>query len=325
VKTSNPCSLSLLLAALILALAPAPAATAQTAADKAAPTPFPAQAYAEFGASMGQGSHFGELGWTDAQFGAFIDGMRAAFVGKPFEMDETGHKLSADVSHRISDIDSGTKSAPPGDFPLTAYSAFGSSVGLGGHFSEVGWTEEQFDSFAEGMRSAFKGKPYEVDDSARQLAADMARRIAVIESGASEPQQAPAFDPSKLVEYMKDASKRYHLQLSDSGLGYNVSPSQNGIRPRPGDTVVVSCDAVAFDGKTKLPQLSSPRIRSRVEQMFPGFREGLQMMTVDSHALFVLPPALSFGHGQWPQGVSPGSPLIFQVTLLEVIPAAPKP
>jgi FKBP-type peptidyl-prolyl cis-trans isomerase len=195
-------------------------------------------------------------------------------------------------------------------------------VGLGGHFGEVGWTQDQFDAFAEGMRSAFKGKPYQVEDSARQLAADMGKRISEIDAGTVAPATAPTFDPSKLVSYMQEATRKYHLQLSDNGLGYNVSAGRNGIRPRMGDTVVISCDAVAFDGSTKLPQLSSDRIRSKVEQMFPGLREGLQMMTVGSHAILVLPPALSFGHGQWPEGVSPGSPLIFQVELIDVVPAA---
>jgi FKBP-type peptidyl-prolyl cis-trans isomerase len=321
VKSPKNGILPLIMAALTLAAAPAGAAQTASAAS---PTPYPTQAYAEFGSSMGQGSHFGEIGWTDEQFGAFIDGMRAAYLGRPFEMDDTAHKLSGEMNHRISDIDAGTKSPFQGDFPLSAYSAFGSSVGIGGHFGELGWTQEQFDAFAEGMRSAFKGKPYEVDDTARQLAADLGRKIAAIEAGA--PQQAPAFDPSKLVQFMKDASARYHLQLSDSGLGYNVTPGRNGIRPRIGDTVVISCSALAFDGVTKLPQLSGPRIRSKLEGMFPGFREGLQMMTVDSHAVFVLPPALSFGHGEWPVGVSPGSPLIFEVTLLDVVPAsAPSP
>jgi FKBP-type peptidyl-prolyl cis-trans isomerase len=306
-----------------LALGGAPWLSAQTSSLPAKPaTGFPTAAYAELGSSMGQASHFGEIGWTDEQFGAFIDGMRAAFGGKPFEMDETGHKLSAEMGRRIDEIDAGTKSTPQGDFPLSAYSAFGSSVGLGGHFGEVGWTQDQFDAFAEGMRSAFKGKPYEVEDSARQLAADMSKRIKSLES---EGQPAPKpFDPGKLVQYMKDASRRYHLQLSDSGLGYNISAGRNGIRPRPGDTVVISCSAMAADGTTRLPQLSSDRIRSKLEQMFPGFREGLQMMTVDSHAIFVLPPALTFGHGAWPEGVQQGSPLIFEVTLNDVIAAPPQ-
>jgi FKBP-type peptidyl-prolyl cis-trans isomerase len=310
----------ILLAAAALVAAPTAGAQAKASAG------FPMQAYAQFGSSMGQASHFGEIGWSDAQFGAFLDGMRAAYVGRPFEMDDTAHRLSAEMNRRISEIDAGTQTPFQGAFPLTAYSAFGSSVGLGGHFGEVGWTQDQFDAFAEGMRSAFKGKPYEVEDPARQLAADMGRKIAAIEAGAAAPQPAQAFDSSRLVQYMQDAVKRYHLQLSDSGLGYNVTAGRNGIRPRLGDTVVVSCSAVAFDGTTKIPQLSSGRIRSKVDQMFPGFREGLQMMTIDSHAIFVLPPALSFGHGQWPEGVSPGSPIIFEVTLLEVIPAAaPKP
>ena len=42
------------------------------------------------------------------------------------------------------------------------------------------------------------------------------------------------------------------------------------------------------------------------------------MMTVESHAVFVLPPALSFGQGPWPDGVERGTPLVFQITLHEV-------
>jgi FKBP-type peptidyl-prolyl cis-trans isomerase len=325
VKPPIAATFPIFMAALALAVAPIAAAQAPGAQAKAH-AGFPTQAYAEFGSSMGQASHFGEIGWTDAQFGAFIEGMRAAFEGRPVEMDDTAHKLSAEMGRRIDEVDAGTKSPLQGDFPLTAYSAFGSSVGLGGHFGELGWTQDQFDAFAEGMRSAFKGKPYEVDDSARELAAEMGQKIKQIEAGTAEPPPAQAFDPSKLVPYMRDAAKRFHIQLSDSGLGYNVSAGQNGIRPRLGDTVIISCSAVAFDGTTKLPQLSSGRIRSKVEQMFPGFREGLQMMTIGSHAIFVLPPALSFGHGQWPEGTSPGSPIIFEVTLLDVIPApAPTP
>jgi FKBP-type peptidyl-prolyl cis-trans isomerase FkpA len=307
----------------VLLVAVALAAASSVRAQGAAAAPgYPPTAYAEFGSSMGEASHFGQIGWSDEQFGAFLDGMRAAFEGKPFEMDTAAHQLSAEMNRRISDIDAGTKSPFQGDFPLTSYSAFGSSVGLGGHFGELGWTQDQFDAFAEGMRSAFKGKPYQVEDSARQLAAEMGKRISEIEAGTVAPATAPTFDPSKLVSYMQEATRKYHLQLSDSGLGYNVSTGRNGIRPRLGDTVVMSCDAVAFDGSTKLPQLSSDHIRSKVDQMFPGLREGLQMMTVGSHAILVLPPALSFGHGEWPQGVSPGSPLIFQVTLLDVVPAA---
>jgi FKBP-type peptidyl-prolyl cis-trans isomerase len=320
-KTPIPCILSLVLSAALAAPA--------GAADKPAAPPkdsagFPDQSYASLGSSMGQSSHFGELGWTDEQVGAFLDGMRQAFHGQAPAMDDSGHRLSAEVSARISDIDAGKPGKVQGTYPLSAFTAFGASIELGGHFGELSWSDEQFEALVEGMRSAFRNKPYEVDDSARQLADMMARKISQLDSSA-EQRVAPAFEQGRLVPFMKEAAKKYHLQMSDTGLGYNITAGRNGIRPRPGDTVVVSCRAVAYDGTTQLPQLSSDRVRSPLDQMFPGFREGLQMMTPDSHAIFVLPPALSFGHGQWPEGVQPGSPLIFEVTLMEVQPAKEPP
>ncbi len=322
VKTLFPQGIRALALAILLGAANAGSGQSQGAATPS--EDFPIAAYSAFGSSMADASHFGMIGWTDAQFDAFIAGLRTAYQGKPYTIDDTAHQLSAEMSHRISDVDSGTPITPRGDFPLSAYSAFGSSVGAGGHFGEIGWTDAQFDAFLDGMRVVFQKKPYDVGEATRRLAAEVSRKIAVIEANGTKPHQE-SFDPAALVPYMKEASKRYHLQLSESGLGYNVSPGTSGIRPRPGDTVVISCDAVAFDGASKLPQLSSARIRSRVDQMFPGLREGLQMMTVNSHAIFVVPPALSFGHGSWPDGVEPGSPIIFNVDLREVVGQPPQP
>jgi FKBP-type peptidyl-prolyl cis-trans isomerase len=80
---------------------------------------------------------------------------------------------------------------------------------------------------------------------------------------------------------------------------------------------------MAADGTTKLPQLSFARAQLKMTDLLPGFMEGLQMMTVDSTAIFVLPPSLSFGEGEWPAGVERGAPLIFQVTLHEIISGEP--
>jgi FKBP-type peptidyl-prolyl cis-trans isomerase len=53
--------------------------------------------------------------------------------------------------------------------------------------------------------------------------------------------------------------------------------------------------------------------------------EGLQMMSVESQARFILPPALSFGTHEWPEGVDQGTPLLFFVTLHEVSGAEASP
>jgi FKBP-type peptidyl-prolyl cis-trans isomerase len=124
-----------------------------------------------------------------------------------------------------------------------------------------------------------------------------------------------------MVQFLKAARKKYGLQFSKSGLGYSISGGRGGERPRPVDSVVVSCGVSAADGTTRLRQLEVNHLRVKVSDLLPGLEEGTQMMTIGAQAVFVLPPILSFGSGSWPDGVESGAPLIYYVTLHEVDPA----
>jgi len=135
------------------------------------------------------------------------------------------------------------------------------------------------------------------------------------------PAAAPTALPTRLAQYLNGICRARGLQLSASGLAYGVQPGRPGTRPGPRDKVIVTAVAFAADGVTKLPQISFERAQMDLAATLPGFTEALQMMTLDSRGMFVLPPSLSFGEGPWPEGVERGSPLIFQVTLHEVITA----
>jgi len=211
--------------------------------------------------------------------------------------------------------------------PLAAYSQFGTSLAQSAHLSQLGWTEAQFDAFIAGMRAAFRGQPVPMDDAGRRLAEQTGRALQDLASGkAAAPAAGPAEpDPAGVQAYYRQLTKRLGLQWSLSGLGYNVSPGASGERPRPGDTVVLSCQALAADTTSPLAPLSSDRVRVKMADLLPGLLEGLQMMTVGSHAVFVLPAQLSFGGGRWPDGVTPGAPIIFKIGLIEVLPAAAAP
>ena len=210
-------------------------------------------------------------------------------------------------------------------FPLTAFASIGSSYVQGSHLSELGWNEAQIAAFVDGVHAALQGKAYAFDNMAQAMGAEMARRLQEIEMRKKQ-QVVEAFgQPGQLEKYLKEMRKRYSMQQSDSGLLYHIQPGQPGARPRPGDTVVVSCVALAADGTTKLPQLSNDHVRVKLADILPGFMEGLQMMTVDSQAKFVLPPELSFGAHEWPVGVDRGTPLLFFVTLHELIGAEAAP
>ncbi len=202
------------------------------------------------------------------------------------------------------------------NYPLSAFSALGSSLEQTGHFGELGWNEAQFNAFLDGLRAAYQGKAVPMDDSAQRLAVEVSKRISEISARGRPP--ADWAQKGQLEAYFKDMQRRLSLQVSASGLGYNVQPGKNGIRPRPGDTIVVTVNATAADGTTKLPQLSAERLSAKMEGMMPGLMEGLQMMTVGAEAVFVIPPALSFADKAWPEGVQHGSPLVFWVTLHDV-------
>jgi FKBP-type peptidyl-prolyl cis-trans isomerase len=215
------------------------------------------------------------------------------------------------------------KSAPV--YPLSAFAAIGSAFAEGNHLTELGWNDAQVAAFIDGIRASFQGKSYPFDDTAGKVSADMGRRIQEILAQAQQPKTVQAYDPAHLEPTMKEVRERLGLQKADSGLAYRVEVGHSGPRPRPEDTVIFSCVATAIDGATPLPQLSVKRTRAKLKDLFPGFIEGLQMMTLESTAVFVLPPGLSFGEAEWPQGVERGAPIIFQVTLHEIISAGVLP
>jgi FKBP-type peptidyl-prolyl cis-trans isomerase FkpA len=212
--------------------------------------------------------------------------------------------------------------APAAEPPLEAFSAIGSALAQHNRLADLGWTDAQLGAFLEGIRATVRGKSYPFDAAARSLSGDMSRRIA--ELAVRERQQEFA-KPGAVEQYMKETRKSFGLQQSDSGLAYGIKAGGTGVRPGPGDTVVVSFTATAADATTDLPQLATNHKRLKVSELMPGLAEGVQMMTPDSQAMFVLPPALSFGEGEWPAGVDRKTPLVFLFVLHNVVSAETSP
>lgn len=206
--------------------------------------------------------------------------------------------------------------------PLDAYAAVGSSMVQDNRLGQLGWTEAQVEAFLSGVRAAFRGEGRPVDAVAQSLLNDIGRRMQEMEQAERRRQfGAEAFArPGYLQTYLKDISKKFQLERSDSGLCYGI---QAGYGARPGyeDSVVISYKVNLADTTTEVPGLAVNRQKVRVADLLPGLAEALQMMSVDSAAMLVLPPDLSFGAGEWPAGTERGTPLLFTVKLHEVIAA----
>jgi FKBP-type peptidyl-prolyl cis-trans isomerase FkpA len=218
-----------------------------------------------------------------------------------------------------ADVAAKPEAAPPSQEELLqGLAAIGSQVATENHLRDMGWTTAEVDAFISGIHAAIQGNPIPFNGAARQVKTAMTKRLAEIDS---RERQAAFADPANLKKYLKNICKRYSLEQSDSGLCYKINPGPSGSRPGPDDSVLFSCTAYASDGTTPIISLTNENARDRISNMLPGFAEGIQMMTVGGEGIFVLPPALSFGSGAWPQGVDAGTPLIFVIKLKQIVVA----
>jgi FKBP-type peptidyl-prolyl cis-trans isomerase FkpA len=209
--------------------------------------------------------------------------------------------------------------APAASGNLEAYEQFGSTAAKSAGITDLNWSEAQFAAFVAGLRAAQDKRPVPMGEAGRQLLADTQRRLAEVRA-----REKAAQDPD-LEKFLATARVGLDLQQTDSGLLYRILKPGSGPRPRPGDMVVANFIAKQPDGRTEIPALSGRGLRVQVGSMPPGVNEGLQMITLGGHALLVIPPHLSFGTGKWPEGIEPGSPILLQVELQDILPAGTAP
>jgi FKBP-type peptidyl-prolyl cis-trans isomerase len=77
-------------------------------------------AYASMGSAVATNMRFTELGWTDAQFAAFLTGFRSAFEGKPYPANEATRRLFAETQESLAARDSALASSPSAPAPSSS-------------------------------------------------------------------------------------------------------------------------------------------------------------------------------------------------------------
>lgn len=105
------------------------------------------------------------------------------------------------------------------------------------------------------------------------------------------------------------------VQQTASGLQYRVIEEGTGARPGATDTVTVNYRGVLptgerFDGNSG--------VAFALDQVIPGWTEGLQLMTEGSYYRFYIPPELAYGEFGSGANIKPNSALIFDVQLTKV-------
>lgn len=127
------------------------------------------------------------------------------------------------------------------------------------------------------------------------------------------------------AEFLAKNKKEEGIKVTDSGLQYKVIKEGTGEKPTAADTVKVQykgtlLDGTEFDSSYKRNEPAT----FKANQVIPGWTEALQMMTPGSKYILYLPPELAYGDRGAPPMIEPGSLLIFEVELVDIVKGGDK-
>jgi FKBP-type peptidyl-prolyl cis-trans isomerase FklB len=127
-------------------------------------------------------------------------------------------------------------------------------------------------------------------------------------------------------KFLEENKKKEGVKTTASGLQYKVVKEGTGPSPKATDTVKVNYRGTTIDGK----EFDSSYKRNEpatfpVNRVIKGWTEALQLMKAGSKYQLVIPSDLAYGERGAGSDIGPNSTLLFDVELLEVMPAGTSP
>lgn len=121
-------------------------------------------------------------------------------------------------------------------------------------------------------------------------------------------------------EFLKLNAQKDGVNVTASGLQYEVVSLGTGVKPQSTSVVSVHYHGTLIDGTVfdSSYERGTPA-QFPLNQVIPGWTEGLQLMNEGSKFKFYIPQELAYGANPHPQGpIKPYMALVFDVELLSV-------
>lgn len=178
-----------------------------------------------------------------------------------------------------------------------------------------------FNALIVGFKAAYEGKelalkPEEMDATMQKFAE---QRLASMQEEMDQAARQNAEDGKKFLDENKSKDG---VKTTESGLQYKVEKASSGEKPKANDTVQVHytgrlIDGTVFDSSVERGE----PVTFNVQEVIPGWIEGLQLMEKGSQYTFYIPGNLAYGEFGAGPSIPPNATLIFDVELLDILPA----
>ncbi|MDJ0780018.1 MAG: FKBP-type peptidyl-prolyl cis-trans isomerase [Gammaproteobacteria bacterium] len=121
------------------------------------------------------------------------------------------------------------------------------------------------------------------------------------------------------ADFLEQNAGKEGVTTTESGLQYKVLTAADGAKPAATDQVTVHYRGTLIDGTEFDSSYSRGEPTSfALNQVIPGWTEGVQLMSVGSKYQFFIPYELAYGERGAGGSIGPFETLIFEVELLEI-------
>jgi FKBP-type peptidyl-prolyl cis-trans isomerase len=181
--------------------------------------------------------------------------------------------------------------------------------------------EVNIETFVQGLKDTIEKKK-EMKYSDKELEAAMQQfaqnMMAKQKKTAEEAGGKNAEEGSK---FLAENGKKEGITTTASGLQYEVLKKADGPKPTATDTVTVHYTGTLLSGKVfdSSVQRGEPATFP-LNQVIPGWTEGVALMNVGSKFKFYIPSKLAYAERGAGQDIGPNSTLIFEVELISIAP-----
>jgi FKBP-type peptidyl-prolyl cis-trans isomerase len=190
----------------------------------------------------------------------------------------------------------------------------------GSSLANEGIDEFNYSNFLAGLQQAVEQQDPELDDNEMQVALQNFQ-MELQQRMDADRETSAAENIAEGSRFLEENAGRDDVNVTDSGLQYRVIEEGNGVSPTEESTVRVHYRGTLMNGD----EFDSSYERGEpaefpLNRVITGWTEGLQLMQVGSKYEFFIPSELGYGNTPPPgSAIQPGSVLIFEVELLEVV------